>query len=53
MSIWRCADWIEPVPPEFRITLGEGDTPLTRSKRIGPESGLQSLYFKLAGQTRR
>lgn len=47
MSIWRWADWIEHVPEEARITLGEGDTPLVRSKVIGPEAGLRNLFLKL------
>jgi threonine synthase len=47
MSIWRWADWIEPIPPEVRLTLGEGDTPLVRSRRIGPRAGLNNLFFKL------
>jgi len=47
MSIWRWADWIEPVAPEARITLGEGGTPLVRSRRIGPQAGLKNLFFKL------
>ena len=47
MSIWRWADWIEHVPEEARTTLGEGDTPLIRSKRIGPEAGLRNLFLKL------
>ncbi|QDU09969.1 pyridoxal-phosphate dependent enzyme [Gimesia aquarii] len=29
------------------FTLGEGQTPLLRSRRIGPDVGLQHLYFKL------
>ncbi len=29
------------------FTLGEGDTPLLRSRRIGPDAGLDHLYFKL------
>ncbi len=47
MSIWRFADHLPAVPPEFRITLGEGNTPLLRSRRIGPEAGLERLFFKL------
>jgi threonine synthase len=47
MSIWRWADWIDPVPEQARVTLGEGNTPLVRSRRIGPSSGLHNLYFKL------
>jgi len=29
------------------VTLGEGGTPLLRSRFIGPELGLEALYFKL------
>ena len=47
MSIWNWADWITNVSPANRITLGEGNTPLVRSRRIGPSLGLSSLYFKL------
>ena len=34
------------VDPE--LTLGEGDTPLIRSRRLGPKLGVE-LYFKLEG----
>lgn len=47
MSIWRWAEWLDPVPEHARITLGEGGAPLVRSRRIGPEAGLNNLYFKL------
>lgn len=47
MSIWRWADLIEPIPEAARITLGEGDTALVRSRRIGPQAGLKNLFFKL------
>lgn len=47
MSIWRWNDWIEPVAPEFQITLGEGNTPLIRSTSIGPQIGIENLWFKL------
>jgi threonine synthase len=47
MSIWRWADWIDPVPAAARITLGEGNTPLIRSRSIGPSAGLKNLFFKL------
>src|SRR5580700_12116825 len=30
-----------------RITLGEGNTPLLRSARVGPSLHLDRLYFKL------
>ena len=31
------------------ITLGEGDTPLVKSNRLGPDLGCGELYFKLEG----
>lgn len=34
-------------PSASLLTLGEGDTPLVRSRRIGPASGLRNLHFKL------
>lgn len=47
-GIWRWADRLEkPPPPECRLTLGEGRTPLVRSRRIGPSAGLTRLFFKL------
>jgi threonine synthase len=47
MSIWRWAEWMAPIPPQARITLGEGNTPLVRSRAIGPKAGLKNLYLKL------
>ena len=47
MSIWRWADMMEPIPEIARISLGEGDTPLVRSRSIGTSAGLKNLYFKL------
>jgi threonine synthase len=47
MSIWRFAERFSETPVPARVTLGEGDTPLVRSRRIGPAIGLEQLYFKL------
>ena len=47
MSIWRWADGFDAVSPDARIELGEGDTPLVRSRRLGTGAGLDNLYFKL------
>ena len=47
-GIWKWADRLGNAPKdEFRLTLGEGCTPLVRSRRIGPDTGLTNLYFKL------
>ena len=32
-----------------RVSLGEGGTPLVRSRRIGPALGLENLFFKVEG----
>ena len=47
MSLWRYAEHLPDVPAAHRITLGEGETPLVPSRRIGPSAGLDGLYFKL------
>src|SRR5687768_9671548 len=47
MSIWRWSEWLPPVIADARITLGEGDTPLLRSRHIGPAAGMDNLFFKL------
>ena len=39
-----------PLSPKTpHITLGEGDTPLVRSSRLGKELGIDQLFFKLEG----
>ena len=47
MSIWKYAQRIATIAPEHQITLGEGHTPLLRSRSIGPQAGLRNLFFKL------
>ncbi|MEC5129092.1 pyridoxal-phosphate dependent enzyme [Verrucomicrobiales bacterium BCK34] len=47
MSIWRFANRLANLAEEHQLTLGEGNTPLVRSRVIGPELGLEHLYFKL------
>jgi threonine synthase len=47
-GIWKWVDRLGDVPPErSRLTLGEGNTPLVPSRRIGPALGLTNLFFKL------
>jgi len=47
MSVWRFADHLPAVPEHARITMGEGNTPLLRSRNIGPSLGLKQLYLKI------
>ncbi len=42
----RYADLLPVEDSGRRISLGEGDTPLLRSRGIGPRLGLPHLYFK-------
>lgn len=49
MSIWKWPDLAANVHANARVTLGEGDTPLLLSKRIGPSAGLSRLYLKFEG----
>src|SRR5688572_13323075 len=51
MSIFtRYAARLPSVGDEFRCTLGEGNTPLVRSRVIGPQLGLENLFFKCEHQ---
>ena len=45
-SIWCYRPLLPPVEEENIVTLGEGQTPLTKSVIIGPMLGMEHLYFK-------
>ncbi|MBG87072.1 MAG: threonine synthase [Verrucomicrobiales bacterium] len=47
MSIWQWEHIAEGVPEPARVTLGEGGTPLVRSRAIGPKANFADLRFKL------
>ena len=47
MTIWSYGDRFTETPQEHRLTLGEGATPIVRSRSIGPATGLGQLFFKL------
>jgi len=46
-DMWQFDDLLNPVAEKFRVSLGEGNTPLVKSKAIGPSMGLKNLYFKM------
>lgn len=48
-TIWKHAELWGAPPQKHAVTLGEGNTPLIRSQRIGTELGLRSLWFKYEG----
>lgn len=46
-GIWKYEQRLPRVSEENRISMGEGQSPLVKSVRIGQELGLVNLYFKL------
>lgn len=46
-GIWKYGQFLPQLAERYRVSLGEGNTPLVRSKSIGPSLGLEHLYFKL------
>jgi len=45
----RFAELFPLTRPEASVSLGEGNTPLVRSRRLAARLGLKHLYFKLEG----
>jgi threonine synthase len=45
--MWQYEEFLIQVEERHRVCLGEGNTPLVRSRSIGPSMGLENLYFKL------
>ncbi|MGH7542389.1 MAG: threonine synthase [Gemmatimonadota bacterium] len=45
-DLWRYREVLPIGPGEEPLTLGEGGTPLLRSRRIGPAAGLSDLLLK-------
>lgn len=46
-SIWKYENYLPTVPQQYRMLLGEGQTPLVKSRYIGELLGISNLYFKL------
>lgn len=45
--MWKYNNLLPPMSEDFRVCLGEGNTPLIHSRSIGLELGIPNLYFKL------
>jgi threonine synthase len=45
-GLWRWAELLPVRKEKFRLTLGEGDTPLLPTVRLGKELGLERLFIK-------
>lgn len=48
-GMWRYAPALPVERPDEALTLGEGATPLVRSRAIAARLGLPNLYFKVEG----
>ena len=48
-SMWRYEEVLPIGDPQFRISLGEGFTPLLRAGRLGASLGMSHLYIKDEG----
>lgn len=46
-GIWKYHELLPQVATASRLSLGEGATPLVKSKHIGRALGIDNLYFKL------
>jgi threonine synthase len=49
-SLWRYAEVLPVVDPAFRVTLGEGLTPLLAAPRLAARLGMKRLWLKDEGQ---
>lgn len=45
-GLWRWAELLPVRHPQFRFSLGEGDSPLLHSERLGARLNLSQLYIK-------
>lgn len=48
-GLWRWRELLPVSDPRFRLTLGEGDTPLIPARRLAARLGLTNLYIKDEG----
>ncbi len=48
-GLWRYADILPVRDPQFRLTLGEGGTPLLSAPRLGQRAGVAKLLLKDEG----
>ena len=49
-TLWRYAEMLPVQDPAYRVTLGEGFTPMFPLEKIGKKLGLSQLYVKDEGQ---
>jgi threonine synthase len=49
-DMWRYHEMLPVRDPQYRISLGEGGTPILKLNNLGPLLGLNQLYLKDEGQ---
>jgi threonine synthase len=49
LGVWRFQEALPPVPSGYRVSMGEGSTPLIPLERLGRSIGVPRLYAKLEG----
>lgn len=48
-TLWRYAEMLPVRDPAYRLSLGEGYTPLLKTRHLGPSLGLEAVYLKEEG----
>ncbi len=48
-TLWRYHELLPVKDPRFRLSLGEGYTPLVHAKRLGRKTGFEKLFIKDEG----
>jgi threonine synthase len=49
-SLWRWQELLPVDDPAFRVTLGEGDTPILPAPRLAEQCGLEAVFVKDEGR---
>ena len=50
-TLWRYHEMLPVRDPKYRLSLGEGYTPMYHAERLGRETGFAGLYLKDEGMT--
>lgn len=51
-GVWTRREWVAPgIPDEAVVSMGEGQSPIVRARRLGAEIGAGDLWIKQCGQS--
>lgn len=48
-TLWRYREMLPLIDDKFRLSLGEGFTPLIKASRLGKETGMKNIFIKEEG----